>query len=264
MPTGDTARRRRAVRAQARRHLRRRRRLRRHRRRRRRPVPRRHPAPVAVPPEHRRAAAGPARRRRSARTTCSSPPTSPTGRCRRSAGSRRRQGVIHIERTRLLWEDRLYERLRLRNYGQSLARLPLRLEFAADFRDMFEVRGLRRSARGGCCRPSSPTTRCVLRYEGLDGLQLSSAIAFGTPPTGCHADAAEFDVALPGRQPHRHLHRGRAERCGPPIARALSRGGGAGPRTRMRSLRRRGATRPQRPAGCSTSGSTSRAPTWRC
>ena len=33
-------------------------------------------------------------------------------------GQSTRQGVIHVERTRLIWEDRLYERLRLRNYGQ--------------------------------------------------------------------------------------------------------------------------------------------------
>ena len=67
-------------------------------------------------------------------------------------GQSTRQGVIHIERTRLIWEDRLYERLRLRNYGQTPSQLPLRLEFAADFRDMFEVRGLRRSARGRMLR----------------------------------------------------------------------------------------------------------------
>ena len=60
--------------------------------------------------------------------------------------------MIHVERTRLIWEDRLYERLRLRNYGQSEAHLPLRLEFAADFRDMFEVRGLTRAARGRILR----------------------------------------------------------------------------------------------------------------
>ena len=36
-------------------------------------------------------------------------------------GQSTRQGVIHIERTRLIWEDRLYERLRLRNFGQAEA-----------------------------------------------------------------------------------------------------------------------------------------------
>ena len=84
-------------------------------------------------------------------------------------GQSTRQGVIHIERTRLIWEDRLYERLRLRNYGQSAARLPLRLEFAADFRDMFEVRGLAARRAGACWRPSSPSDSVVLSYEGLDG-----------------------------------------------------------------------------------------------
>ena len=35
-----------------------------------------------------------------------------------------RQGAIHFERTRVIWEDRLYERLRLRNLGQVNAMFP--------------------------------------------------------------------------------------------------------------------------------------------
>src|SRR5690606_38442778 len=57
-------------------------------------------------------------------------------------------GVVHIERRRLLWRRRLYERVRLSNHGLDDVLLPLAFEFAADFRDIFEVRGQSRPRRG--------------------------------------------------------------------------------------------------------------------
>src|ERR1700744_1837365 len=57
-------------------------------------------------------------------------------------------GVIHIERKRFLWEERLYERTTLVTYSRDDGLTPLIIEFAADFRDMSEVRGLKRRARG--------------------------------------------------------------------------------------------------------------------
>ena len=132
-----------ALRAEGRRHLPRRRRLWRHRGRRRRPVPRRHADPVALPAAARRRSRRRCSARRSARTTSSSPrnltnrPLPPLG------GPATPQGVIHIERTRFLWDDRLYERICARQLQRrDAAIVPLRLEFAADFRDMFEVRGI--------------------------------------------------------------------------------------------------------------------------
>ena len=69
------------------------------------------------------------------------------------------EAVVHVRRTRLLWRSRLYERVTLVSFGREQALVPLVLEFAADFRDMFEVRGARRPARGRVCRPSSPARR---------------------------------------------------------------------------------------------------------
>src|SRR6266481_7720312 len=55
------------------------------------------------------------------------------------------QGVIHIERSRFLWGSRLYERLTLTNFSEHDAEVPLKLGFAADFADIFEVQGHVRS-----------------------------------------------------------------------------------------------------------------------
>ena len=58
------------------------------------------------------------------------------------------EGVIHIERSRLLWDRRLYERVVLANYAEIEAIVPIAFDFTADFRDMFEVRGTTRRNRG--------------------------------------------------------------------------------------------------------------------
>src|ERR1700761_7763586 len=50
-------------------------------------------------------------------------------------------GVLHIERKRFLWDERLFERITLVNYSRDEVLTPLIVEFGADFRDMFEVRG---------------------------------------------------------------------------------------------------------------------------
>ena len=60
-------------------------------------------------------------------------------------------GLLHVVRTRFLSGNRLYERLRFHNFGQQPVRLPLRLEYAADFRDQGQ-RHARRRFRGSVGR----------------------------------------------------------------------------------------------------------------
>ena len=66
------------------------------------------------------------------------------------------EGVIHVERSRLLWSMRLYERVVLANYAEIEAIVPLAFDFTADFRDIFEVRGTTRRNRGLTLRAAGP------------------------------------------------------------------------------------------------------------
>ncbi|MCC2688026.1 MAG: Amylo-alpha,6-glucosidase, partial [Rhizobiaceae bacterium] len=116
-----------------------------------------------------------------------------------AGGGSTRQGVIYIERSRLLWDDHMYERLRLTNYGAQDALLPLSLRFEADFRDMFEVRGSLRSQRGRAYDAEPFATGVTLSYEGLDQLVRRSTISFSIPPQRVLPDAAEFELRLPRR-----------------------------------------------------------------
>jgi glycogen debranching enzyme len=109
----------------------------------------------------------------------------------------RPRDLLHIFRSRFLWEGRWYERLRLWNY--SLAPMPIRLgfQFAADYADIFEVRGMHRARRGRRLDPAPDHDGLVLGYEGLDGVVRRTGLAWHPPPDRCGADTAEFSLELP-------------------------------------------------------------------
>jgi glycogen debranching enzyme len=107
------------------------------------------------------------------------------------------QGVIHIERSRFLWEGRLYERLRLTNFSDLDAKVPLKLSFAADFADIFEVQGHVRKERGQYLPAEVKSATVRLAYCGRDDLVRSTEIEFSQPPTAVSPQEAEFLVALP-------------------------------------------------------------------
>ena len=106
-------------------------------------------------------------------------------------------GLIHIVRTRFLCGNRLYERMRCHNYGLHAMQAPLRLEFAADFRDMFEVRGSVRAARGALLPVQADAHGVLFGYRGLDDRLRTSSITFSREPLRMGVDFAEFAMELP-------------------------------------------------------------------
>ncbi|HEY3800323.1 MAG TPA: amylo-alpha-1,6-glucosidase [Caulobacteraceae bacterium] len=110
------------------------------------------------------------------------------------------RGAIHLERRRVLQDQRLFERLRCTNFGLDQVMLPLAFEFAADFRDMFEVRGVRRRKRGAALAPAIHGRHVLFAYDGLDEVRRTGAIAFSEPPWRMDAGRADFMFTLaPGQ-----------------------------------------------------------------
>lgn len=107
------------------------------------------------------------------------------------------EGVIHIKRTRFLWEERLYERLQLVNYAEEDVYAPIRYYYNADFKDMFEVRGMQRKARGQMLPIERTEHQVMLRYRGLDAKVRQSVIAFSENPTSMTDNTANFTLFLP-------------------------------------------------------------------
>ena len=109
------------------------------------------------------------------------------------------EGVIHIERLRVLAGDVLYEALTLTNYGASEAEVPLSLSFAADFKDMFEVRGTQRPKRGTVGAPRVDAGAVRLRYDGLDGVERNVTVHFSPAPDALSVDRADYTLTIPAQ-----------------------------------------------------------------
>jgi glycogen debranching enzyme len=107
------------------------------------------------------------------------------------------EGVIHIERKRLLWDNRIYERLHFTNFSPSPARIPVSVAVGADYRDMFEVRGQKRPARGKLYPPTTGPASITLQYEGLDSVCRTSVIAFSENPVQLNGAGASFLMDIP-------------------------------------------------------------------
>jgi len=150
------------------------------------------------------------------------------------------QGVVHIERTRFVWAQRLFERITMHNFGGRAVRVPIALDFAADFADIFEVRGAIRAKRGSYLVPEVAAASVALRYRGLDGATRTCAIAFEPAPRRLSATRAEFDVTLPDRAETTLYVEIGPDVEGTPGARQF-RAAAARARWRMRKIRRRGA-----------------------
>lgn len=112
------------------------------------------------------------------------------------AGPSAPPGVVHIERKRFLWDERMYERIRLTNYAPEVTEVPVVLHFEADFRDMFEVRGARRRRRGRQFPPDVLKQSVRFRYQGLDAIERTSVVAFSEFPAALAKDQALFHITL--------------------------------------------------------------------
>ena len=99
--------------------------------------------------------------------------------------------TLHIFWIAFLWEEVCYVRWRIKNYAAREVDLRLDLRLAADFADVFEVRGTHRERRGRQIEP--------LAYEGLDGRLRRTRVSFSPEPAEMSGSSATFQVHLPPR-----------------------------------------------------------------
>ena len=104
--------------------------------------------------------------------------------------------TIAIERTKFLWQAVCYERIGFRNYADSTRHFRIEIGFAADFRDLFEVRGTARNQRGTSASAVNDG-RAEFYYEGLDNLKRKTEVRFWPPPSRLETNRATFDLELP-------------------------------------------------------------------
>lgn len=114
-----------------------------------------------------------------------------------------RRENIHLNRLKFIWNDACYERIEVRNFSDRPLELRLTYRFAADFADLFEVRGEHRNARGASRATVESDRGVLLRYRGLDEIERVTEIAFYPAPRTLSTSRALFEMPLKPRATRR-------------------------------------------------------------
>jgi glycogen debranching enzyme len=91
------------------------------------------------------------------------------------------QQTLNIRRIRAI-NGRLFERVRVKNYNPRPVQLTISFSMAADFADIFEVRGLRRPSRGHQEPPRVEGRRAEFAYRGEDDVTRRTVVEFSPDP----------------------------------------------------------------------------------
>jgi glycogen debranching enzyme len=109
------------------------------------------------------------------------------------------RGTLHVLRTKFLWRNVCYEQFQVVNYGSDRVDIPFRICFAADFADIFEVRGVKREHKGQRLEDVVNEDSVVLSYQGLDGVIRRTRLDCTPIPRSISASEIHFDALLEPR-----------------------------------------------------------------
>jgi glycogen debranching enzyme len=109
--------------------------------------------------------------------------------------------VLHLRRSRFLWQGGCRERIVAHNFDIHPHSFWLSLNFAADFADLFEIRGLKRKRRGTASAALLGRGRVMFRYTGLDAVERRTELCFDPPPRRLSRHQAVYALMLaPGEK----------------------------------------------------------------
>jgi glycogen debranching enzyme len=109
--------------------------------------------------------------------------------------------ILHLRRSKFLWQGTCYERIAVHNFDSRAQKCWLTINFAADFADLFEIRGMQRAKRGDITCAVIGGAKTIFRYVGLDKVERRSEICFDPPPQQLSKSQALYGLDLkPGEQ----------------------------------------------------------------
>ena len=109
-----------------------------------------------------------------------------------------RRELIYINRRQFVWQDAYNELVLVRNFDVEPHVVTLTLQFAADFVDVFEVRGQHRAKRGRRSAERVSADAVAIRYRGLDGVERDTHLRFDPTPARLDTSSAQFVLKLKG------------------------------------------------------------------
>lgn len=108
--------------------------------------------------------------------------------------------TVHVVRSKFLWQAACYERIKIQSFHDEKRAITVKLNFAADFADIFEVRGHERAARGRASSQTHDGNAIILSYDGLDNVQRHTTIAIDPKPDHIDTQSVTFNLSLQPRE----------------------------------------------------------------
>jgi glycogen debranching enzyme len=109
-------------------------------------------------------------------------------------------GTLNVAVRTVLYRGVCYQRVQVKNHGLRPVQSWMCVDFAADYADIFEVRGTRRAARGTELPPEVSADRVTLGYRGLDQVMRRTLLRFAPQPEQISESRARFPVDLGPQQ----------------------------------------------------------------
>src|SRR5688572_28478752 len=110
------------------------------------------------------------------------------------------ENSLHISRKQFIRNGVYYEEDSIVNYGNTTCELTLSFSCGADFRDLFEIRGIQRTVKANKPNMNNKDGKLVFDYTGLDNIHRKSEIIFsGHEEYSIHNNSAFFQINL---EPH--------------------------------------------------------------
>lgn len=112
------------------------------------------------------------------------------------------KGALYIGRSKFVHNGACYEQISLHNYGHELYEFDVSLSFSADFKDIFEVRGIQRERRGEIYEVRHlPGSVLQISYAGLDGVKRFTEVYLSVAPdTWEQYNKATFRIRLEAQE----------------------------------------------------------------
>lgn len=107
---------------------------------------------------------------------------------------------LHISKKMFLLDSVCYLEVRLENFSFQPVETNLSIHFAADYSDIYEVRGMSRKNRGKYMTPCVTENKVSLSYMGLDLERRTTAITFTPAPNEISESRADFSISLCSRE----------------------------------------------------------------
>jgi glycogen debranching enzyme len=106
------------------------------------------------------------------------------------------RGTLYLLRTKFLWQGACYERLSISNYGAEPLDVSFTFQFAADFADIFEVRGKTRARKGHYLPERIEAGSLHFAYEGRDGVIRRTHVECSPQPQKISSSLMNFAFRL--------------------------------------------------------------------